>query len=435
MLKKNFIAFTLLSFFSLSLTQAATFTDQSNIPSWGNAAVEALVEAEIISGNADGSLAPWRSINRAEFLKILTTATEVDLIANSGVNFPDVPSDAWFAPYVHTAVSLGWAKGYPDGYFRPGNLINRAEIAKLLSEAWDLPLSLEAADAQWYDIYVRALVDAELLPQGATFSNFEAGKNPSRIEVFEQLHRVWNQEAVSEAGMIPAIAENETGASEPDTETTAVGATVEGDSETEAATGSSTENNGTTEETTPPSDGGSNETETETETEENNEAGSSTPTVNPETILPPTVADESQLSIEALSAASTQVIYPGQGGITAFTAQLEPLADEPVIKSLTFTHSGNAPVTNFSRMWINNANERISEEIIPTGNTNMIRFQPALVVTEPMTIYLKLDTPSEAEPGYTSRWSVEAVTDIDSTTDTSQISFPIFGQRMDIYPE
>ncbi len=48
--------------------------------------------------------------------------------------FKDVPSDAWYAPVVHTFVTRGWLDT-SSGYFRPADGATRAEVAKLLVES------------------------------------------------------------------------------------------------------------------------------------------------------------------------------------------------------------------------------------------------------------------------------------------------------------
>ncbi|HSG39984.1 MAG TPA: S8 family serine peptidase, partial [Thermoanaerobaculia bacterium] len=101
---------------------------------------------------------PNEPVNRAEALKVISALFKVNPSAPSIDNvinvpealqrtFPDVPLDAWFYPYAHWMANSelraerlpsgietqeALIEGYPDGYFRPGNLINRAEMAKIV---------------------------------------------------------------------------------------------------------------------------------------------------------------------------------------------------------------------------------------------------------------------------------------------------------------
>ena len=111
---------------------------------------------------------------------------DIPIIQTQG--FADVDPDAWFHPYVEIAKKKGWIDGYPDGLFRPGNTINRAEIAKILVNAFGFAAPNYQVDLQWYDRYVRVLEGDALLPYHAR-SDFEPGLNPTRAEISEQLHR------------------------------------------------------------------------------------------------------------------------------------------------------------------------------------------------------------------------------------------------------
>jgi len=88
----------------------------------------------IIEGYPDGSMRPDDPVNRAEALKILLNASRIAPVAASGslLTFFDVAADDWFAPYVQSAQELTVIEGYPDGTFRPGQPITRAEASKII---------------------------------------------------------------------------------------------------------------------------------------------------------------------------------------------------------------------------------------------------------------------------------------------------------------
>ncbi|MFC1647491.1 S-layer homology domain-containing protein [Patescibacteria group bacterium] len=48
-------------------------------------------------------------------------------------SFPDVPTDEWFYEDVMTLASWDVIRGYPDGYFRPGDYANRAEVSAIIN--------------------------------------------------------------------------------------------------------------------------------------------------------------------------------------------------------------------------------------------------------------------------------------------------------------
>lgn len=101
-------------------------------------AIEWVTEAGVFHGYADGSFGHDRNINRAEVLKVLLEAFEdVDILPSSPHNygFWDLNPHAWYIPYVRTAVHYDILHGYPDGSARLSNSINRVEFLKLALEA------------------------------------------------------------------------------------------------------------------------------------------------------------------------------------------------------------------------------------------------------------------------------------------------------------
>ena len=88
----------------------------------------------IVEGYEDGTFLPDAPINRAEALKILLKATELEELEEPFAvqKFSDVPEGAWFAPYVKRLVEYAIVEGFEDGTFRPEQHITRAEASKIL---------------------------------------------------------------------------------------------------------------------------------------------------------------------------------------------------------------------------------------------------------------------------------------------------------------
>lgn len=191
----------------LFLTQpiyAVSFTDSSNIPPYAVKGITDLFEKGIIKGNRDGSFAPKRTVNRAEFCKMIVLATGVEIDKTNVPSFPDVEIHKWYSPYIEAAKKEGWVNGYPDGKFRPANTINRAEISKILVNAFGLSSSGSEQDSNWYDRYVRVLKNKSLMPHNT--SNFSPSLNPSRAEIAEQLYRFINQQEINkEVDVAPIV--------------------------------------------------------------------------------------------------------------------------------------------------------------------------------------------------------------------------------------
>jgi hypothetical protein len=113
--------------------------------------------------------------------------------AQTNQSFNDVPPDAWFFPYVQELVEAGVVDSNFDNY-RPSDLVNRAEMAKLAVEAAGLPLETASAApfndvpmGQWYTNYIytaekNGVVGGYKNESGALTGSFGPGNNLNRAE-------------------------------------------------------------------------------------------------------------------------------------------------------------------------------------------------------------------------------------------------------------
>jgi len=149
--------------------QAASFKDvPSTHPAY--AAVEYLKSAGIVSGYADGTFQPNKSVNRAEALKLILTPVlpQDGLAVYKKSPFSDVPEGSWFLPYVESArVTLGIVAGPPEKTaFNPSSNVKRAEFLKmfLLTQRIDVggsyaelskSLAPDALQSEWHFPFMR----------------------------------------------------------------------------------------------------------------------------------------------------------------------------------------------------------------------------------------------------------------------------------------
>jgi hypothetical protein len=56
--------------------------------------------------------------------------------------FPDVPATHWASVSIAHVVSQGWFGGFPDGTFKPGETMRRAQAAAVFTKILDLPLAV-----------------------------------------------------------------------------------------------------------------------------------------------------------------------------------------------------------------------------------------------------------------------------------------------------
>ena len=130
------------------------------------AGVSVLTNLGAVQGNPDGTFAPNRTVNRAEFLKIafLSNSSISVSASDSARCFPDVHAADWFSRYVCLAKVRKTVGGYPDGQFRPENAVNYAEALKMLGEMYHVKTDLDLASplTWWYFPYQEGAKNAGL---------------------------------------------------------------------------------------------------------------------------------------------------------------------------------------------------------------------------------------------------------------------------------
>ncbi len=123
------------------------------------AAISLLTRIEAVEGNPDGFFYAGRTLNRAEFMKIVW----MSMPAGDGADdvnrncFPDVRMGQWFSAYICPMKDLGIVGGYPDGRFYPERSVNYAEALKILTLAfgYDIEPPQESGEL-WYLPYAHA---------------------------------------------------------------------------------------------------------------------------------------------------------------------------------------------------------------------------------------------------------------------------------------
>lgn len=91
----------------------------------------------IVHGYPNGSFKPYQNITRAEVLKVVLEAFKSMLLPADGttLGFKDLNPYGWYMTYLRTAQFYGMLEGYEDGTARPEKNINRVEALKFVLEA------------------------------------------------------------------------------------------------------------------------------------------------------------------------------------------------------------------------------------------------------------------------------------------------------------
>jgi hypothetical protein len=119
--------------FSL-VTSASTISDLES--SYAKKEIEALLGAEIITGYEDETFKPKEKVSRAEFAKMLALALDLPENREAAEKFNDMPE--WAAPYVGALVKEGLVKGISTDIFGSTLPIERQDIMVMLIRAMDL---------------------------------------------------------------------------------------------------------------------------------------------------------------------------------------------------------------------------------------------------------------------------------------------------------
>ncbi len=98
---------------------------------WAKEAITGLYSNQIIQGKADGVFAPQDNVTRAEFVKMLTAALDIQEGAGE-MNFSDVAQSDWSYPYIKKAYQAGIVKGISDTEFGGNTYISRQDMAVMV---------------------------------------------------------------------------------------------------------------------------------------------------------------------------------------------------------------------------------------------------------------------------------------------------------------
>lgn len=120
---------------SQNIGTAAGFSDISGYD-WANEAILYLSENNIMTGDGKGSFRPGDLLTREELVKIIIMSIGKGKIENAELSFDDVKDD-WYKPYVETAYAKRIVQGMSDTLFGIGETVTRQDACVMLSRAAD----------------------------------------------------------------------------------------------------------------------------------------------------------------------------------------------------------------------------------------------------------------------------------------------------------
>ena len=127
-----------------------------------------------IIGYPDGNVHPQGNITRAEvatiFFRLLRDPVRTQYWSQTN-SYSDVAGDKWYNNAISTLSNMGIICGYPDGTFRPGAPITRAELTKIAASFFADPRVAREYDgrfsdvkgSEWYIAYLMKAIEEALI--------------------------------------------------------------------------------------------------------------------------------------------------------------------------------------------------------------------------------------------------------------------------------
>lgn len=143
---------------------AATFSDLPT-NSEQQKAITKLANMKIINGYSDGTFKPQKNITRAQVAKMIASA--VDLPERRSPKwFKDVPEDHPNHAYIQALYQAGIIDGAGD-HFNPGKALTRGQMAKILANTFALPLQTttvfnDVSLTNGYNTFIGAMVKSRI---------------------------------------------------------------------------------------------------------------------------------------------------------------------------------------------------------------------------------------------------------------------------------
>lgn len=384
-------------------TASAEFLDQYKVPEWANYGIDALVERGVLSGNDDGTFAPDREMNRAEFCKLIVNATGVDKYLPLTSSFPDIERSDWFFDYVETAKHYGWVSGYPDGTFQPAGKINRAEVAKITAIAFGLDIPELQEGEIWSDPYFNALDKSYLLPHGLERNALDAGHKANRAEISEQVYRM-----MKFSGKLSAVGTNDEEQNEP---------TVEEDTTP------------TEEETETPQDEidtAEIDTESQTSARADNPIYEYTETMDGTMSIDPDAGDLYVSKYPDLP--RKQEVHKGAKGVVLHKFTVSAKDGLAHVGGFTFRRIGSGTRSAFQKVWLEMGSKAVTEKVYLTDDVITLPLIHDVTIGMSEKIFtLKSDMAVVPTTQTSSRFVLYRPDWIDADTDVKIGMFPIGG--------
>jgi exopolysaccharide biosynthesis protein len=185
--------------FPVTVVSAINFTDLSKDKNWAYESIMKLANLDIINGFPDGSFQPDKPITRLDAATMISKQLGLNTSKNqANPGFKDVNSNTYGYGTIAAVANNGIVGGFSDGTFRPQETLTRAQLASILTRAYDL-VSAQSVSAQaikfvdlssnhWAYKPIQSIVKSGIA-SGYPDNTFRADKAVSRAEFASMLQR------------------------------------------------------------------------------------------------------------------------------------------------------------------------------------------------------------------------------------------------------
>jgi hypothetical protein len=122
----------------------------SDVPAdyWAFRYIEYAFSQKVVEGYSDGTYKPAIAVDRAQMAvfvarAIATPSDRPDLVSYTPLataTFPDVPTSHWAYKFVEACKATEVVQGYPDGTYKPDEVVTRDQMAVYVQRAFQLPM-------------------------------------------------------------------------------------------------------------------------------------------------------------------------------------------------------------------------------------------------------------------------------------------------------
>lgn len=158
-------------------------------------AITNLSKRGIINGYLDGTFRPFEKITRAHVAKLIAEMLELDLTNVDNPNFKDVPVNHPYYAHIAALENANIISGYGDLTFGPNNHLKRSQIAKIISEAFDLEQKTlvhqsfkDVKQSDYYAKYLQSMIDLKITV-GTTETTYGPNEFVKRKQLADFLYR------------------------------------------------------------------------------------------------------------------------------------------------------------------------------------------------------------------------------------------------------